>query len=397
MDIELLRPKDSPRIIDLVAQAGIDVTPWTTNEDGTACKVPASNPKYCYEWCFRDFKSKVVVLNIWFDELYVDNTQISQRLNLRLIADTDQDPNRRRRAATMDSAIRVASLGGWTIRAIIMAGKDRKDGKQEAKARMLDSQPWIVDSYSEDTGECHLVRNENDVKPKPVQTAPWTRKELRASVEAYLEIRTAEMQGNRINKAAVYRQLEERFDRTGKAFEFRMQNISHVLSLMGREWVDGLKPASNVGPTNASIIEELIYELEGNSAPPVAAFEEKIRASLKKGIKSPPEGNQSPGTSSSPVTQFVRDPAVVAWVLNVAQKNCECCKQKAPFEKDDGSPFLEVHHVLRLADGGPDVISNAVALCPNCHRELHYGVNRAKLTERLYESIKRLEKPTGPS
>ncbi len=42
------------------------------------------------------------------------------------------------------------------------------------------------------------------------------------------------------------------------------------------------------------------------------------------------------------------------------------------FEREDGSP-LEVHHVIRLADGGSDTINNSVALCPNCHRELHFG------------------------
>ncbi len=42
------------------------------------------------------------------------------------------------------------------------------------------------------------------------------------------------------------------------------------------------------------------------------------------------------------------------------------------FEREDGSP-LEVHHVIRPADGGSDTINNSVALCHNCHRELHFG------------------------
>ncbi|WP_444959398.1 HNH endonuclease [Microbulbifer sp. ZKSA002] len=39
----------------------------------------------------------------------------------------------------------------------------------------------------------------------------------------------------------------------------------------------------------------------------------------------------------------------------------------------EGEPFLEVHHLRRLADNGSVTITNAVALCPNCHREFHYG------------------------
>ncbi|WP_256325004.1 HNH endonuclease signature motif containing protein [Nitrosomonas sp. Nm132] len=41
--------------------------------------------------------------------------------------------------------------------------------------------------------------------------------------------------------------------------------------------------------------------------------------------------------------------------------------------KHDGSPYLEVHHKIPLAFGGEDTVVNAIALCPNCHREAHYG------------------------
>ncbi|WP_413817679.1 HNH endonuclease [Pseudomonas viridiflava] len=34
---------------------------------------------------------------------------------------------------------------------------------------------------------------------------------------------------------------------------------------------------------------------------------------------------------------------------------------------------MEVHHKIRLADGGLDTLENAVALCPNCHRATHYA------------------------
>jgi len=50
---------------------------------------------------------------------------------------------------------------------------------------------------------------------------------------------------------------------------------------------------------------------------------------------------------------------------------CELCDQPAPFTKKNGDPYLEVHHVKQLADGGEDTINNAVALCPNCHRKMH--------------------------
>lgn len=73
-------------------------------------------------------------------------------------------------------------------------------------------------------------------------------------------------------------------------------------------------------------------------------------------------------------TVHERDPDVVAEVLDRAGGRCEKCRSPAPFARaSDGSPYLEVHHKKRLADGGLDTVDNAVALCPNCHREEHYG------------------------
>jgi 5-methylcytosine-specific restriction protein A len=89
-------------------------------------------------------------------------------------------------------------------------------------------------------------------------------------------------------------------------------------------------------------------------------------------------------------TAFARDPRVRAWVLANANGLCEACANQAPFYSEDGSPFLEVHHVKMLADGGPDQVTNAVALCPNCHRRFHHGVDRESLVTSLYQQVRRL-------
>lgn len=74
-------------------------------------------------------------------------------------------------------------------------------------------------------------------------------------------------------------------------------------------------------------------------------------------------------------TVFVRNADVVAEVLSRAQGHCEECGASAPFLRaKDGSPYLEVHHRVPLASGnGIDTVDNAVALCPNCHRRMHFG------------------------
>lgn len=96
-----------------------------------------------------------------------------------------------------------------------------------------------------------------------------------------------------------------------------------------------------------------------------------------------PEGNPTPRRVSTMSDAIERDPRVISWVLDRANGRCELCQAKAPFLKPNNQPFLEVHHVTQLADGGPDTVENARALCPNCHREIHYGVNGVALTQRL--------------
>ena len=91
------------------------------------------------------------------------------------------------------------------------------------------------------------------------------------------------------------------------------------------------------------------------------------KARLKK-------ANATPAQKTSKIVIYDRNPDVVAEVLERANGKCEECGSDAPFKrKKDGSPYLEVHHIIQLSDGGLDTVENAEALCPNCHRRKHYG------------------------
>ncbi|MFN4056404.1 MAG: HNH endonuclease [Alishewanella aestuarii] len=122
------------------------------------------------------------------------------------------------------------------------------------------------------------------------------------------------------------------------------------------------------------VIEKGIYSLEN--------LNESFNKQVEKAINTPKDERQKrlsessvlPRTKPVLVHVYERNPFVVAEVLARANGVCERCKADAPFRrKKDGSPYLEVHHNTRLADGGEDTIANAVALCPNCHRDLHFG------------------------
>ena len=69
---------------------------------------------------------------------------------------------------------------------------------------------------------------------------------------------------------------------------------------------------------------------------------------------------------------YQRAEAIKKYVLARARGICEGCKKPAPFRTSKG-PYLECHHLHRLADGGPDHPANVIAICPNCHRNAHIG------------------------
>lgn len=113
---------------------------------------------------------------------------------------------------------------------------------------------------------------------KNLESDNWTREELKASVEAYLDMKYRMQSGDEVNKKQCYRDLSKKFGRSEKAYEYRMQNISYVLSLAGREWVAGLLPASNVGVNVAAQIEDILAEIEKRFPFIRLSFYQKIKS-----------------------------------------------------------------------------------------------------------------------
>ncbi len=81
---------------------------------------------------------------------------------------------------------------------------------------------------------------------------------------------------------------------------------------------------------------------------------------------------------------YDRDPLVVAIARKRAGHRCEVqnCAHP-PFETQEKVPYIEVHHIIPLADGGPDTIENVACLCAGHHREVHLGIRGSVLTEQL--------------
>ncbi|MHC8363417.1 HNH endonuclease [Pseudomonas sp. LS2P72] len=231
----------------------------------------------------------------------------------------------------------------------------------------------------------------------PKEKTGWSDLELEASVDAYLKMMGREQNGETFKKSVENQLLREGplSKRSGSSIEYRMQNISAVLEQMDFPRIEGYMPAKNfgagIGQRIRNILANKVVPGAGESAPTSDHQTLISRASRlqKKGLNIEPSGNPNPKQVSVTTTSYVRDPKIRAWVADLAKGICEGCGQNAPFEVD-GLPFLEVHHVKHLAEKGSDGITNAVALCPNCHRRCHLSSDRDDFKLSLYSRVKRL-------
>ena len=98
---------------------------------------------------------------------------------------------------------------------------------------------------------------------------------------------------------------------------------------------------------------------------------------------------QKPSVREVTRTEYIRSADVVAATLRRAAGRCEMPSCQAElFQREDGTLYLEIHHVVPLAENGLDSTENTAALCPRCHREQHFGAKRLALRKKLATHIK---------
>jgi 5-methylcytosine-specific restriction endonuclease McrA len=106
------------------------------------------------------------------------------------------------------------------------------------------------------------------------------------------------------------------------------------------------------------------------------------------------EATGKPASRESTRSDFVRNPYVVAAAVLRASGRCEMPRCSTTlFEREDGTLYLEVHHVVPLGEEGDDTLANAAAICPHCHRELHFGKERMTRRRELAKHIATLSIP----
>jgi 5-methylcytosine-specific restriction protein A len=113
--------------------------------------------------------------------------------------------------------------------------------------------------------------------------------------------------------------------------------------------------------------------------------------SALRAIAIEPVRSDNSGIRSAVRNVYLRSDAVRRYALLRANGTCEACGLAAPFTGISGDPFLEVHHIDRLADNGPDRIDRVAAVCPNCHRRCHYSNDRLEYNSVLRTKLALIE------
>jgi len=168
---------------------------------------------------------------------------------------------------------------------------------------------------------------------------------------------------------------EAGFLKAGPAFTiFRISKAQgeYLYRKIGSKLRDDQQKAENIKKAKSvRASAQSIEKQEKALAKRVAKSRRGSAAKRKKRLANAPKVPKSHFANSQ---VFDRNPDVIAEVLERSKGRCGCCNKRAPFARaSDGSPYLEVHHIVSLSSGGEDAVENAIALCPNCHRNEHFG------------------------
>lgn len=329
--LEQLRPRARHAVMDLVAQAGIDVSAWAFKRDPknpertVPVAEPRANPNYCYEWAFGD-EAQGYVLCVWHASLKVvqlpEGPAIGYGENIRELAlsldriaiDRTRDTAERnrardqaRRARAFDVALQRAFRRQVPVRLIINEGDRRPleelgKSKSTVKLRALDAEPWFVHDYD------------------------------------------------------------------GQGLPLLVRGVPHT---SGKEPSSVVAPVSPAQPQTEPTVEPVP---EAPAIPPAPVYVDQFSASAPA------------ATREATVIVRERSAAVRERVLRRAAGHCEWCGRPG-FRTASGALYLETHHVVPLAEDGPDHESNVMALCPEDHRRAHHAHDRDEITKGLLAKL----------
>jgi HNH endonuclease len=101
--------------------------------------------------------------------------------------------------------------------------------------------------------------------------------------------------------------------------------------------------------------------------------------------------DMAPPTDRREVWQRTRSAFIAQYAHCRSRGNCEGCKHPAPFMRRNGEPYLEIHHIRPLANGGADHPLNVAAVCPNCHSRVTHGKDATEYNAIIDDNVRAVE------
>jgi hypothetical protein len=177
-----------------------------------------------------------------------------------------------------------------------------------------------------------------------------------------------------------------------KATESKILFYDHP-NFLPVKWMKDLKPIEFGKPVFQQPTIQPIKDLEilkavENQKVEISDSDTSSQNSAIDDIPPAPIGSKVPGRMPTTGFRYQRDEKVRCFVIGQAKGACEYCGEMG-FILPDGNHYLEAHHVIALAEQGPDTVENVIALCPSDHREAHYGQNAVAIENKMIEIIKK--------
>ena len=161
--------------------------------------------------------------------------------------------------------------------------------------------------------------------------------------------------------------------------------VKNALSIVMDEYEDTAVVSSD------GLIVDAVYQEMVDVAEPSETSYEPVKYNPAH-----PEGKDV--KSNRPST----NPAIGKEAIKDAGYKCSVDVAHTTFIKKDGTPYMEVHHLIALEQQGSfeyklDTKANLVPLCPLCHKLIHYGriEDKKPILTRLYNERKEALKESG--
>lgn len=201
------------------------------------------------------------------------------------------------------------------------------------------------------------------------------------------------LSGNQNKTLAESKQIDGLVIHLFEVFEKKKYKYSGIVELADNYYIDEEPditgnirsvykfPLRFVGSNSILSIEDI---------PKKDSIDSKIYSKKNINLEAKRRSNHNKGISQNRVVKtkvYSRDPFIREYVRQLAKGICQLCEEPAPFEKN-GVPFLHVHHIEYLSNGGEDTIENSIAICPNCHARIHQ-LERSEDKDYLIKKVER--------